>query len=340
MAASAETLSGRTSIAFAATTTTAIAGLVWFFYRMQCSAWSDKSSSNSTKMKKTNNLVVNYHFHRRCNYSCKFCFHTSTNGTLADLSDAQRAMKLLRDEGMIRVNFSGGEPFLQAKWLGAMCQYSHELGVTVSIVSNGSKITDKWMKQFGQYVDVLAISCDSFDPETLRKIGRYEPKKDHLAQLDRVRDWCEQYNIIFKINSVICRANHHENMVGEILRLKPARWKVFQCLLIDGENAGDPDSLRDARDQVITKEEFDAFVERHREMTALVPEDNDTMRNSYLILDESLKFLNNQHGDKRPSSVTVLENVVQALRESGFDVSTFKDRGGEWCNPKGQELEW
>ena len=59
----------------------------------------------------------------------------------------------------------------------------------------------------------------------------------------------------------------------------------------------------------------------------------------YLILDENLKFLNNQKGDKRPSSVTVLENVAQALHESGFDVSTFKDRGGEWCSP-GTELEW
>ena len=45
-------------------------------------------------------------------------------------------------------------------------------------------------------------------------------------------------------------------------------------------------------------------------------------------------------GDKRPSTVTVLEDVTQALRESGFDALTFKDRGGEWRNPRGQELEW
>ena len=64
------------------------------------------------------------------------------------------------------------------------------------------------------------------------------------------------------------------------------------------------------------------------------------MRNSYLILDEHLKFLNNTMGDKRPSSVSVLENAARALQESGFDVSTFKGRGGEWCNPNGKELEW
>ena len=264
-------------------TTIAIVGgllVAFHMWRHFQSALSDDPAAKKEKERKRNNLVVNYHFHRRCNYSCKFCFHTSTNGTLANLNDAQRAMKVLCSEGMIRVNFSGGEPFLQSKWLGAMCRYCHEhLGVTVSIVSNGSKIQKSWMEQFGKYVDVLAISCDSFDPETLRTIGRYETKKDHLAQLDRISTWCKEFGIAFKINSVICRANHHETMVEEITRLKPVRWKVFQCLLIDGENSGGPDALRDARDQVISREEFNAFVKRHKDAKP-VAEDNDTMRNS------------------------------------------------------------
>ena len=35
--------------------------------------------------------------------------------------------------------------------------------------------------------------------------------------------------------------------------------------------------------QVITPEEFKEFVARHSQVDALVPEDNDTMRNSYVI---------------------------------------------------------
>lgn len=230
--------------------------------------------------KKRRNLVINYHFHRRCNYSCKFCFHTSKNGDVASLLDAKRAMQLLQAEGMIRVNFSGGEPFLKGKWLGEMCRYCHEnLGIAVSIVSNGSKIRESWMQKYGRYVDVLAISCDSFQQETLKEIGRFETNKDHIEQLRRIRDWCNAYDVTFKINSVVCTANKHETMVREILELNPARWKVFQCLLIDGENAGQ-EALRNAKDQVISKEEFDAFVERHQEVEALVAEDNDAMRNS------------------------------------------------------------
>lgn len=225
-------------------------------------------------------LVVNYHFHRLCNYACKFCFHTAKTPDIASLEDAQKAMRALKQCGMSRVNFSGGEPFLKPSWLGKMCRFCHEtLKLQVSIVSNGSKIRKQWLDKYGAYVDVLAISCDSFEPETLKAIGRYENKSDHIQQLRSIAQWCKEYRIVFKINTVVCSPNKHETMVEQIQELNPKRWKVFQCLLIDGENAG-AQALRDARGQVVSTKDFNAFVERHREVETLVAEDNATMRNS------------------------------------------------------------
>lgn len=43
---------------------------------------------------------------------------------------------------------------------------------SVSIVSNGSLLKEDWFKNFGQYVDILAISCDSFDEQVNKEIGR------------------------------------------------------------------------------------------------------------------------------------------------------------------------
>lgn len=57
----------------------------------------------------------------------------------------------------------------------------------------------------------------------------------------------------------------------------------------------------------------------------------------YLILDEHLRFLDNQQNKKSPSTVTVLENCKRALRESGFDPAKFKQRNGEWCTG---QLDW
>ena len=47
----------------------------------------------------------------------------------------------------------------------------------------------------GEHLDILAVSCDSFDPETNALIGRQQGSKDHLQCLHRVRDWCLQYKV-------------------------------------------------------------------------------------------------------------------------------------------------
>lgn len=78
----------------------------------------------------------------------------------------------------------------------------------------------------GEYLDILAISCDSFNEETNFTIGRYQGNKNHLTSLKSVQSWCHQYKVAFKINTVVNTHNLHENMTEEILELNPIRWKV------------------------------------------------------------------------------------------------------------------
>ena len=69
--------------------------------------------------------------------------------------------------------------------------------------------------------------------------------------------------------------------------------QVFQCLLIEGENCGDIDPVKkmpDATDQVVTDEQFQFFLKTHEHIKCLVPESNTAMRNSYLILDEYMRY--------------------------------------------------
>lgn len=63
------------------------------------------------------------------------------------------------------------------------------------------------------------------------------------------------------------------------------RWKVFQCLMLEGENAG-TNALRNAERFYINEETFNGFLQRHNHVKCLVPESNTKMQNSYLILDE------------------------------------------------------
>jgi radical S-adenosyl methionine domain-containing protein 2 len=169
--------------------------------------WLDISipSFNSTPSKKP--VSVNWFPNRRCNYECHFCFHTNKNEFILPLEDAKRGLRMLADAGMKKINISGGEPFLQPRYIGEVFKFcKEELGIeSCSVVNNGSKVTEKWLDTYGQYLDVMAISCDSFDVETNVKQGRAEhgTATTHIGNVFKVAQWAKQRGIKVKINTVV-----------------------------------------------------------------------------------------------------------------------------------------
>nr|ABO48452.1 viperin [Siniperca fortis] len=296
---------------------------------------------NNLDQRKVQNAMtptsVNYHFTRKCNYKCGFCFHTAKTSFVLPVEEAKRGLKLLKESGMEKINFSGGEPFLHEKgeFLGKLVQFCKlDLQLpSVSIVSNGSMIKEKWFQKYGDYLDILAISCDSFDEATNQLIGRTQGRKSHVDNLHKIRNWCQQYKVAFKINM-------DEDMTEPITQLNPVRWKVFQCLLIDGENAGE-EALREAERFVISDQLFQEFLDRHSSISCLVPESNEKMRNSYLILDEYMRFLDCRAGRKDPSKSILDVGVKDAISFSGFDEKMFLKRGGKYVWSKADmKLQW
>lgn len=270
-------------------------------------------------------ISVNYHLTRQCNYNCKFCFHTATSSFVLPLNEAKRGLDLLKEAGTKKINFAGGEPFLEPKLLGELCRHAKvSCGMAVSIVSNGSKITKAWMDTYGAFVDIMAISCDSFDEATNIRIGR--GKGRHVENLKKVSEWCKKFSIKFKINTVVTSLNWEEDMNEQIQALNPFRWKVFQVLLVYGEN----DRTGSIQDLLITQDKFDAFCDRHKQAlgATLVKENNDDMRSSYLLLDERMCFLDCSNKAKVPSRSILDVGVKSALKNSGFDEKTFIKRNG------------
>lgn len=78
----------------------------------------------------------------------------------------------------------------------------------------------------GDCLDILAISCDSFDEDTNQLIGRAQGKKSHIENLYKVRRWCANYKVAFKLNTVVNTFNVDEDMRDNIKMLDPVRWKV------------------------------------------------------------------------------------------------------------------
>ncbi|PSN69002.1 radical SAM enzyme [Corynespora cassiicola Philippines] len=287
-------------------------------------------------------ISVNYHFTRKCNAACSFCFHTELTSFISSTANSKLVLKMLANEGMKKLNFAGGEPFLYPRQLAELCQYAkQELKLeSVSIVSNGTRIRENWLRENGANIDILAVSCDSFFAETNKKIGRAERSTgkpfDNVEKLFRIRDWCRELGIKFKLNTVVCSLNWEEDMRDVVRRLDPFRWKVFQVLIVDGENE-DASRIRDARKMCVTDEQFKFFCEKHKDMKGFTPEGNDVMRNSYLILDEHLRFLDPGNGRRNNSDPILEVGVQKALSQVNWDQEGFRARGGLYDWSRGNE---
>ncbi|CZT22212.1 related to Radical S-adenosyl methionine domain-containing protein 2 [Ramularia collo-cygni] len=311
------------------------------------------------KAPSTKPLSVNYHFTRKCNKTCVFCFHTEKISHIATDTDMKRGLKLLQEAGMKKINFAGGEPFLYPAKLGMLCQFcKQDLALeSVSIISNGTKITKKWLEKYGRYVDVLGVSCDSFNETTNIKIGR--GTGENVKTLFLIRGWCREMGIKFKLNTVVLRWNWEEDMASTITLLDPFRWKVFQVLPVGGENdASTMETLldqrkRNVRDVLVSKEQFGDFCRRHEHLDCFVPETNELMAKSYLILDEYLRFLDKGDGVERASASILEVGVCEALAQVEWDQEAYVKRGAvyEWSrdlvegeegcgNGSAKELDW
>ena len=276
---------------------------------------------------------VNFHLWKPCNMKCSFCFATFQDVGQDTLpkghlqrEDCLAVVEALATAGFDKINFAGGEPTL-CPWLPDLIHRAKELELTTSMVTNGSFVTQEWLDRVGGCLDWAAVSIDTVDPEKLKRMGR-TTRAGPLSEVDylRILDMLRQRHIRLKINTVVTRENYDEDMTGFIAKARPERWKLLQVLPVRGQNDGLVDNL------VITHEEFASYVLRNRHVESLgivvVPESNDLMTGSYVMVDPAGRFFDNVDGTYVYSRPINQVGVEVALREVSVDPDKFRLRDG------------
>ena len=304
--------------------------------------YSDKCNSDECKLSKnTRNKIpisVNLVVTTKCNYSCRFCFghFKQLDNTPRDCSILE-IPKLLAEAGCKKLTLGGGEPFLSSKLLELLNE-AKKVGLTTCVVTNGNMITKERIMALSHYLDWIAISIDSFSEYIEIKLGR--GNGGHVSQCIKIASWAHDLGINLKINSVITSLNYSENMMEQIISLKPDRWKVFQLLQIEGEN------IEPTIDLVISEEEFQYFINNHKSIKNagidFVHETIDDMKSSYIMMPPDGRFFSNHCGKYIIGKKTIFEtDVLAALNEVGWDEEKFRRRGGyyRWDVKKHSNIE-
>lgn len=274
--------------------------------------------------------AVSYHLWKHCNMRCKFCYATFQDIAKDYLpkghqtkAETLQMVRYLAEAGVEKITFAGGEPTL-CKWLPELVIEAKAQGLTTSIITNGSRITDAYLDRFEGKLDWMGISIDSLDGNVNLMTGRAIVGK-HAIDADwyyQLIEMVKGRGLKFKLNTVVHALNAEEDMNGFIDEVQPARWKVFQVLPIEGQNSGSVEEL------LISKTRFENFVARHDHQKALVPEDNESMTGSYLLIDPAGRLFENSKGKHTYSRQVAEVGMAEALRDINLNLDRFYARGG------------
>ena len=275
------------------------------------------------------------------NMRCKFCFATFKDvkhsilpkGHLSK-EEALEVVLQLADIGFEKITFAGGEPTL-CPWLPDLIATAKDAGLTTMIVTNGSKLSDKFLTVNKSKLDWIALSIDSLNTDTNLATGRAISGKIPL-QLDYYKslvDRIKQHGYGLKINSVVSSKNYNENLSEFIRHAKPKRWKLLQVLPIAGQND------LNIFDFTISNEKFQKFIDAHNSLqlaTTIVPETNTQMKGSYVMVDPAGRFFDNANGKHNYSKPILEIGSRLAIQQMNYDFLKFVSRGGiyDWVNPK------
>lgn len=301
------------------------------------------SQEGFTRPIRPNNLTsapiptVNFHIVASCNMNCLFCYaqfidvsrETKIRRHGLDYAKAAAIISELASFGFKKINFAGGEPTLRAD-LPKLLKHSKSCGLTTSIVTNGSLLSRSWIIENAPHLDQLAISIDSANPKTRiamgRAVGGTRPLENEvlLAHAGLLRE----HGVKLKLNSVVTALNARESMSDFVRAFRPDRWKVFQALRIDGQNGEDFDTI--ACDDA----SFKHFVAHHQSALMdsdikIFPEDNAAMTSSYIMIDPSGRFFDNEKGHHSYSQPILEGGIATAISQIKIDVDRFIKRGGQ-----------
>ncbi|MBD5804518.1 molybdenum cofactor biosynthesis protein A [Azoarcus sp. Aa7] len=252
-------------------------------------------------------LVINWHLTEACNYRCQYCYATWTEDacTREVIHDRGATEELLQELyrffrpnnsanqlgghlgwSSVRLNLAGGEPLLHANRLPSLITQARQLGFDVSLISNGSRLNCELLDEIAPALTWLGISIDSASPASNRVIGRVDrlgrllDLDELLANLLRARRRHPKLRI--KLNTVVNQLNHGEDFGALIQHLAPDKWKVLRMLPVVNQNL------------VVSDLQFAAFVARHANFSEILcAEDNEDMRESYLMVDPKGRFFQN-----------------------------------------------
>ncbi len=159
---------------------------------------------------------------KRCNLNCLHCISSVGSKQELDRKSALRIIDILKDWGCKEIYFTGGEPLIRQD-IFSIFKKIKENKMKVGLLSNGTLINNKNIKQIKNYVDEIGISLDGASIETNDVIRSSKSFKKTIKAINYIK----KQKIPITLHVTICKLNINdfENILklAKSLKIKSIR---------------------------------------------------------------------------------------------------------------------
>jgi pyruvate-formate lyase-activating enzyme len=144
--------------------------------------------------------VVQLHPALRCNLKCRHCYSSSGPRNAEELPATvlMSALDGLRAEGFNVASFSGGEPLLY-KELFTVMRYARQLGMVVTVTTNGMLLSGQRAQMLAEHAQLVAISVDGV-PDSHNRMRSHPQAFEKMARnLEFLRQARIPFGFIFTL---------------------------------------------------------------------------------------------------------------------------------------------
>ena len=158
----------------------------------------------------------------RCNLNCKLCYINEKCPSDANLSIIEHTLKLLPLQSLKNIIISGGEPLLRPDLIFFILNYIEKYSnIRVSLQTNGTLITEEFLKGLKKYKVGIGISID----------GPIEINDKLRGQTSKVLDTLEKLSKLdIKIGVTITLSRYNYSSLSRLLILLAQ----FPCINLIG----------------------------------------------------------------------------------------------------------
>ena len=147
--------------------------------------------------------TVDFHITAKCSQACPYCWGPRRFRNPVDTESAQRIIARIKELGVRRIVFTGGDPLQRPDALD-LIRYAKETGLETALSTTGDLVTPEILKGLSSFLDLISLPLDG----STEKINAITKHRGHFSAIMQSLAWLRSYpNIDVKVCTPVTRHN-------------------------------------------------------------------------------------------------------------------------------------